>query len=124
MSQSLLLATTLLLLATLFVYSEGNQAPVVHFMISPIEPDAGVLPRLDRENAFFVGFSVEKETAEIQLDASTSVDPDGDNVRYLWDFGDGTTSENTVVRHVFPYLPHPLTPWSDYFLRKVCPSIK
>lgn len=41
--------------------------------------------------------------AELVFNASESRDPDGSIVKYVWDFGDGTTleTENPVVTHVY-----------------------
>lgn len=39
---------------------------------------------------------------EVELDGSTSTDPEGLPLRYLWDFGDGsTTSTQAVTSHIF-----------------------
>ena len=38
---------------------------------------------------------------EVSFDASQSYDPDGDQITYKWDFGDGTTGEGEVVQHGF-----------------------
>lgn len=35
------------------------------------------------------------------FDASSSFDPDGTIVAFLWDFGDGEVAEGAVVRHVY-----------------------
>lgn len=37
----------------------------------------------------------------IQFDASQSTDPDGQIVSYLWNFGDGATSNQAVVSHAY-----------------------
>lgn len=99
MSQSLLLATTLLLLATLIACSESNQTPVARFTIASPHPSDSV-DEGENFSIVYLGRNVAEVT--LQLDASSSTDPEEDSVRYLWDFGDGTTSENAVVRHVFP----------------------
>ncbi len=38
---------------------------------------------------------------EFTFDATGSYDPDNDNISFLWDFGDGTTSTEPVVTHVY-----------------------
>jgi uncharacterized protein with LGFP repeats/glucose/arabinose dehydrogenase len=63
------------------VYAPGNVAPSVSFT-STADPD----------------------TRAVRFDASATVDPNGDNVTYQWDFGDGTTAApNTapLVDHVY-----------------------
>lgn len=37
----------------------------------------------------------------VYLDASLSFDPDGDELSYFWDFGDGTTATGVTVSHDF-----------------------
>jgi len=44
---------------------------------------------------------VEWQGAEIQFDGSGSYDPDGEIVKYLWDFDDGTTSNEIQPTHTF-----------------------
>jgi len=39
---------------------------------------------------------------EVTFDASDSHDPDGEIVRYQWDFGDGNTAEGRIVTHTYP----------------------
>lgn len=38
---------------------------------------------------------------EITFDASDSYDPDGDNLTYRWDFGDGSHSSEIIVKHTY-----------------------
>jgi PKD repeat protein len=38
----------------------------------------------------------------VAFDASSSYDPDGSIVEYVWDFGDGTAARGLRVEHVFP----------------------
>ena len=35
------------------------------------------------------------------FDASSSTDPDGDELKYLWDFGDGNKRNGSVVNHTY-----------------------
>jgi len=44
---------------------------------------------------------VEWQGAEIQFDGSESYDPDGEIVKYHWDFDDGTTSNEVKPTHTF-----------------------
>ncbi len=37
----------------------------------------------------------------VNFDGSASSDPDGDSLRYSWDFGDGTTGEGAIVQHEY-----------------------
>ena len=62
------------------IYREQNQRPVASFTYSPQDPHVN---------------------QEITFDASSSYDPDGEIVRYSWDFGDGNTAEGEVVTHAY-----------------------
>ncbi len=41
------------------------------------------------------------EESPVTFDASKSRDADGEIVRYIWDFGDGTTAEGMIFEHHF-----------------------
>jgi len=57
-----------------------NQPPVAAFNFSPA---TGIFP------------------LEVTFDGGSSYDPDGEVVRYDWDFGDGALASGRVVRHTF-----------------------
>ncbi len=59
----------------------GYQPPTAAFTFSPVSP-------------FFI------ETP-IRFDAGGSADPDGDIIRYEWDFGDGHTAEGPTPEHIY-----------------------
>nr|MBX2817673.1 PQQ-dependent sugar dehydrogenase [Saprospiraceae bacterium] len=61
-------------------YQGGNRTPVAHAIASA---DAGSVP-----------FTV-------QFEGSNSVDPDGDELTYRWDFGDGQSSNQVDPMHTF-----------------------
>ena len=42
-------------------------------------------------------------TENIAFDASASHDSDGEIVKYLWDFGDGTTAQGKTVNHTYEH---------------------
>jgi len=49
------------------------------------------------------GQSTLQQSLTVRLDGSSSYDPDGDGLEYLWTFGDGSKSEKgTVVSHTYP----------------------
>jgi len=58
----------------------SNRQPVAR---ATVTPDSGPAP------------------LEVTLDASASFDPDGVTLRYLWDLGDGTRSDQPVVRKTY-----------------------
>lgn len=58
----------------------GNSAPIVKASVSPT---AGSIPLV------------------VSGSASRSFDPDGQPIRFLWDFGDGTTSTDPEAVHVY-----------------------
>ena len=41
---------------------------------------------------------------EVEFDGSKSIDADGDNLTYRWDFGDGETAEGAKVSHAYKKL--------------------
>ena len=45
-----------------------------------------------------------RTTLTTTLDASTSSDPDGDALSYVWKFGDGTTGNGVTVTHTYTQL--------------------
>ncbi|MBK1784994.1 PQQ-dependent sugar dehydrogenase [Prauserella sp. ASG 168] len=46
--------------------------------------------------------STNPETRTVTFDASGSIDYDGDQLRYEWDFGDGATDTGVRVTHAYP----------------------
>lgn len=54
-----------------------------------------------------VVFSIEPQSGDIPLavnfDASMSIDPNGDDLSFFWDFGDGFSASGSIVQHTFDY---------------------
>ncbi len=46
-------------------------------------------------------FSVSTDGLSIVVDGSASVDPDGDSLSYVWDFGDGSASSGPQASHTY-----------------------
>lgn len=44
---------------------------------------------------------VDQENHTYEFDGSASSDPDGDNLSFAWDFGDGATADGAIVNHTF-----------------------
>ncbi len=67
---------------SVLTYNSGNRAPVVKFLI---DKDAGELP------------------LKIEASAEGTFDPDGDKLKYLWDFGNGekTETNEAYVEHTY-----------------------
>jgi len=59
---------------------EGNSPPVVRAEVSPRSGDAPLVVRASASNSF---------------------DPNGQRLRFLWNFGDGTTSTDADAEHVY-----------------------
>ncbi len=57
---------------------------------------AGIPPVCDAGGPYLAA-----EGEEILFDATGSMDPDGEIVEYVWDFGDGTGGSGAVVMHIY-----------------------
>ncbi|MCC5829936.1 MAG: PKD domain-containing protein [Phycisphaeraceae bacterium] len=59
----------------------GNQAPTAAFSVTVVDTTLTEMT--------------------LRMDAGASSDPDDDTLRYLWNFGDGTSAEGLIVEHTF-----------------------
>ena len=66
--------------ATIRVVATGNKPPLAQAQVDPRQTLAGL---------------------SISFDASASSDPDGQIVRYLWNYGDGTSSSKAQDQHAY-----------------------
>jgi len=67
---------------TIVVTEPPNQSPTASFTATP---NSGIVP------------------LEVFFDASSSYDPDGNIVSYVWDFKDGDTGSGEIVSHTFSF---------------------
>ncbi|MFH1509252.1 MAG: lamin tail domain-containing protein [bacterium] len=80
------------------ILSEGFKEADVEFGTPGIENSRGnTLP----EAVIEVNYTPGPAPLEVRFIGSNSEDPDGDTLSYLWDFGDGTTSEETDPLHIY-----------------------
>lgn len=70
----------ILVFTALFGCALFNSAPIASFVATP---STGSTPLV------------------VQVNASTSIDPDGDNLTFAWDFGDGSFGAGTSAAHTY-----------------------
>lgn len=73
--------------------SVGSQASVTHNVQALSLPPVA---------SFDFWPSLPTKDTPVTFDASSSYDPDGVIVSYIWSFGDGTAEEGEYVEHIFP----------------------
>lgn len=59
-------------------------------------------PVADAGEDIFLSKTDPVDPFEVTLDGSKSHDPDGDQLSYFWEFGDGDKGEGVTVKHVYP----------------------
>ncbi len=79
----------------LYVIRFGNHDTVLRIRYNGIVDNAPPLADFEVPDTKFVLGTV------VPFDGSVSSDPDGDNLIYEWDFGDGNTSNETNPNHLF-----------------------
>ncbi len=67
-------------ISTIIMVDQPNQAPVASFIASPQMGDAPLI---------------------VSFDGSASQDPDGDQLTFSWDFGDGTSGIGEILEHEY-----------------------
>ncbi|MDY6792884.1 MAG: PKD domain-containing protein [Thermodesulfobacteriota bacterium] len=60
-----------------------------------------VLVNINHPPVAVAGPDQQVKAREVTFDASGSHDPDGELIKYLWDFGDGKTGKGVSVRHTY-----------------------
>ncbi|MFC2095737.1 PKD domain-containing protein [Candidatus Bipolaricaulota bacterium] len=73
--------TLIMILAVLYGCALFNRAPIASFDVAPI---SGPSPLF------------------VEVNASSSIDPDGDTLTYSWDFGDGSFGSGVTATHTYP----------------------
>ncbi len=73
---------------------KGNVLPLYYAMGRPVVPERRVAPPV-------VKTTPDLKCNKFTFDATSSYDPNREKLSYLWDFGDGTTSTEPVVTHLY-----------------------
>jgi hypothetical protein len=90
----------LLLFCTFLVACSGsNQAPIANFTVTSDNKNDTIY---EYTSIVIVDLASTRDEIELQLDASGSINPKGDDLRYLWEFSDNTNREGIFVKHIFP----------------------
>ena len=74
--------------------ANGNILPIYFNEVQPFCVEA-VTP------TYLKAVASESSCSKFIFDATSSYDPNNDKLTYLWDFGDGTTSDQSIVSHFF-----------------------